>query len=249
MKEFNKVTGRVAGIETMGLVDGPGVRTVVFLQGCPLRCVYCHNPEMQENKSGFVVKYTPEELMEKLLRYKPYYKDNGGVTFSGGEPLLQSEFLCECVRLCEEEGINTAIDTSGAGSNYDEFLNYIDLVILDIKACNESEYKRITGGDFALFEKFLQACQEKKKPLWLRQVVVPGINDDEKHILELAQYISKIKYVERIELLPYHEMAKVKYNSLEREYPLEGYTEMDSDKCKKLEEELIKKIKQIRGEK
>ena len=243
MSAYKTTKGKVAGIETMGLVDGPGVRTVVFLQGCPLRCKYCHNPEMHENCSKIAKKCTPKQLIQKIKRFKPYFKDGGGVTFSGGEPLVQSGFLLECLKLCREEEICTAIDTSGIGDNYDEVLDTVDLVILDIKACNEKEFKELTGGDFKKFKQFLKTCQQKKKHLWLRQVIVPNLNDDEKHINELADFVKNIKRVDRIELLPFHKMAQKKYDMLNISYPFALFPEMDKEKCKKIENKLKKIIK------
>ena len=226
--------GKVANIETMGLVDGPGIRTVIFLQGCPLRCIYCHNPEMQEF-NGKTESYTPKQIVNILKRYKTYYKNNGGVTFSGGEPLSQREFLLECLKLCKKEGINTCLDTSGIGSDYEEVLDQVDLVILDVKAVSAEEYKKITGGNFDIFLKFLNACQKKDKKLWLRQVIVPGINDDKKHVEMLKEFIKPLKNIQRVELLPYHTMAKEKYRLLNRSYPLGDTPEMDKKKCEKLE--------------
>ena len=226
--------GKIASIETMGLVDGPGIRTVIFMQGCPLRCLYCHNPEMQDFKSN-TKKYTPKQVVEILKKYKSYYGKTGGVTFSGGEPLSQGKFLLECLKLCKTEGINTALDTSGIGSDYDEILNLVDLVILDVKACEKEEYARLTGGNFDIFLKFLNACQHKKKNLWIRQVIVPGINDDKEHILRLKEFLKPIKKVERVELLPYHTMAKEKYRVLNRSYPLGDTPEMNEIRCKELE--------------
>ena len=218
----------------MGLVDGPGVRTVIFLQGCPLRCLYCHNPDMQE--FGLKIKqYTPKQVVEILKKYKTYYGNDGGVTFSGGEPLGQGEFLCECLKRCKKEGINTAVDTSGIGTNYDEILDFVDLVILDVKACEKEEYKKITGGNFDTFLTFLKQCQKKKKKMWLRQVIVPGINDDEEHIKKLKEFIKPLKNIQRVELLPYHTMAKKKYEVLNRDYPLGDTPEMDRKKCMELE--------------
>ena len=226
--------GKVASIETMGLVDGPGIRTVIFLQGCPLRCVYCHNPDMQE--AGLSVrKYSSEEIVDFLKRYKPYYSNGGGVTFSGGEPLNQKEFVLECAKLCKKENIHICLDTSGIGKDYEELLDNVDLVILDVKATDKDEFKKITGGNFDIFLKFLETCQKKKKKLWLRQVIVPGINDDEEHILRLKEFIKKLKNVERVELLPYHTMAKKKYEALNKPYPLGDTPEMDKKRCKQLE--------------
>lgn len=226
--------GKVAEIQTMGLLDGPGIRTVVFLQGCPLRCLYCHNPEMQDSMQK-VKEYTPKQIVDILKRYKSYYKDNGGVTFSGGEPLMQRDFLLETLKLCKKEGINTCLDTSGFGFNYDEILDYTDLVILDIKAINPELYTKITKQKVEISLEFLKTCQKKNKKLWIRQVIVPRINDDEKHVLELKNFISKLKNVERVELLPYHPMAKGKYAKLGLSYPLGDTPEMDKQKCIELE--------------
>lgn len=231
--------GYMSSIESMGLVDGPGIRTVVFLSGCPLRCLFCHNPEMWKTLSGEEI--TPIDLVNRIKRNKPYFKKNGGVTFSGGEPLAQPEFLKECLKLCKKEGIHTCLDTSGVGNGeYDEILDYVDLVILDIKAYQEDDYKKMTGLGMDRFKTFLTACQKKNKKLWLRQVIVPTINDNEKYILGLKKYISSIKNVEKVELLPYHTMAVKKYESLKISYRLKDIPEMDKDKCKKLEELLQK---------
>lgn len=227
--------GKIAEIQTMGLLDGPGIRTVVFLQGCPLRCLYCHNPEMQDFSST-VKEYTPKQIVEILRKYKSYYKDNGGVTFSGGEPLLQREFLLETLKLCKKEGIHTCLDTSGFGFDYEEILDYVDLVIMDIKACNEDLYNKITKQKMEISMKFIETCQRKNIKMWLRQVIVPNINDDEKHVLQLKEFASKLKNIEKIELLPYHSMAKSKYSKLGKIYELENTPDMDQTKCKRLEE-------------
>lgn len=226
--------GKLAELQTMGLLDGPGIRTVVFLQGCPLRCLYCHNPEMQDF-SKKVKLLTPKQLVAILKRYKSYYKDNGGVTFSGGEPLMQRDFLLETLKLCKKEGIGTCLDTSGFGYDYDEILDYTDLVILDIKAVNPELFTKITRQKAEICMEFLKTCQKKNKKLWIRQVIVPGINDDEKHVLELKNFISKLKNVERVELLPYHSMAKDKYAKLGLAYTLGDTPEMDKQKCMELE--------------
>lgn len=225
--------GYINKIESMGLVDGPGIRTVIFMQGCPLRCVFCHNPETWEINKGD--EYTPVDLVKIIKRYKPYYGKNGGVTFSGGEPLIQSKFLLECCKLLKEENINICLDTSGVGNNYNELLDYIDLVILDIKHITNDEYKKMTGLVIDRFNEFLNICQTKNKKLWLRQVIIPGINDNEEYIYDLKKYIKNIKNVEKIELLPYHTMAINKYKDLNIPYKLDGIEAMDSTKCKELE--------------
>ena len=236
------VKGRVSSEESMGLVDGPGIRYVVFLQGCHLRCKYCHNPETWDmvGESYFT---TAKKLVDKIEKYKAYFGEDGGVTFSGGEPLLQPEFLLECLEECKRRGINTAIDTAGVGfGNYDEILKFCDLVILDIKAVDEDDYKELTGQKMDRFKEFLSACQKNGKKLWLRQVIVPGTNDTEQNIDKLAKFIKTIKNVERVELLPYKTMGEVKYKKLGLRYRLAGLAEMSEEECKKLETVLIRKI-------
>lgn len=238
MKEYN--LGSISSIETMGLSDGPGIRTVIFLNGCKLRCLYCHNPETWKLKEGNITK---EELVNKILRYKPYYKNGGGVTFSGGEPLLQINFLCEVCEELKKHDINIALDTAGVGiGHYEKLLEYIDLVILDIKALTKEKYKYLTGYDISEFYNFLSICMKLGKKIWLRQVIVPGINDNIEYIKELAKFIKNIKGVEKIELLPYHTMGISKYNELNISYPLENIEAMDKEKCKELEELLKKEL-------
>lgn len=227
------VKGNIDSFESMGLVDGPGVRFVVFMQGCPLRCAYCHNPETWADEKK--IEMTAEELVKKVLKYKPYFGDDGGVTFSGGEPLRQPKFLLEALKECKKYGINTCLDTSGAGDEYDVILDYVDLVILDVKAIDAEKYKALTGQNIERYNRFLATCQKKKKRLWLRQVIVPGYNDTEADILRLKEYIKNIENVERVELLPYHSMAKEKYKKLGIKYRLENVLDMDKEKCKKLE--------------
>jgi pyruvate formate lyase activating enzyme len=229
--------GSIDSIETLGLVDGPGIRTVVFLNGCKLRCLYCHNPEMWKIKD---YNMTVDELVNKILRYKPYYKDNGGVTFSGGEPLLQSDYLLEVCKRLKKEKINIALDTAGVGNYNEKLLDYIDLIIFDIKAVKSDDYNYITGYKIDESLKFLNKCQEKNIKMWIRQVIVPKINDNEKNILELKKFISKLKNVEKVELLPYHTMAIDKYKKLGIEYKLTGLEAMNKEKCKKLEKLLLK---------
>lgn len=229
--------GSIDSIETLGLVDGPGIRTVVFLNGCKLRCLYCHNPEMWKIKD---YNMTVDELVNKILRYKPYYKDNGGVTFSGGEPLLQSDYLLEVCKCLKKEKINIALDTAGVGNYNEKLLDYIDLIIFDIKAVKSDDYNYITGYKIYESLKFLNKCQEKNIKMWIRQVIVPKINDNEKNILELKKFISKLKNVEKVELLPYHTMAIDKYKKLGIEYKLTGLEAMNKEKCKKLEKLLLK---------
>ena len=184
------MTGKITQFETMGSADGPGIRLVLFLSGCKLRCLYCHNPETW-NINGFRQEITSDEVLNLYNKYKIYYGDKGGVTFSGGEPLLQSEFVLQTIKLLHQNNVHTALDTAGVGDNYDEILSLVDLVILDVKAVDEDEYKMITGRDITDFNNFVAKCQSLNKKLWLRQVIVPGINDDEQHVLKLKQFASK----------------------------------------------------------
>ena len=229
------VKGSIDSVETMGLVDGPGIRYVVFLQGCKLRCLFCHNPETWKMEEKNMT--TAEELIDKIKRYKNYFGKEGGVTFSGGDPLCQPEFLLECLKRCKQEGIHTCLDTSGVGCNkelYPEILSYTDLVILDIKAVTPEAYKKMTGYPMKDFSEFLELCQKLEKKLWLRQVIVPGINDTEEYILELKKYIKNIKNVERVELLPYHLYGVEKYKKLGISYRLDGVPAMKKEDLDKL---------------
>ena len=228
-----EILGNIDSFESMGLVDGPGVRFVVFMQGCPLRCAYCHNPETWSDEKK--IQMTPSDLVKKILKYKPYFGDEGGVTFSGGEPLHQPEFLLEALKECKRNGIHTCLDTSGAGENYDEILDYCDLIILDVKELDEEKYKKLTGQNMDWFKNFLIKCQGKHKKMWLRQVIVPGYNDTEESVLKLKDFVSKLHNIEKVELLPYHSMAKEKYKKLGIKYRLENVLDMNKEKCKKLE--------------
>ena len=231
------MTGKINTIETMGLLDGPGIRTVIFLQGCPLRCSFCHNPEMWEFDGG--TECTVDELVKTIRRYKNYYGETGGVTFSGGEPLAQIEFLLESCKLLKKWGINICLDTSGVGSNYEELLDYIDLIILDIKHIDKGGYLEQTGHPINKSLEFIEICNKKNKKLWLRQVIVPGLNDNIEYVLRLKEFIEKIKNVKKVELLPYHTMGISKYEKLNIDYPLKGIEAMDKAKCEELERILL----------
>lgn len=230
------IKGSIDSIETLGLSDGPGIRVVVFMNGCKLRCLYCHNPEMWNLKK---TNTTVLELVNKILRYKSYFKNNGGVTFSGGEPLLQSSYLLEVCKELKKNNIHIALDTAGVG-NYDEkILDYIDLIIFDVKAIECKDYQNITGYLIKDSLNFLKKCQEKNKKMWIRQVIVPGINDTKDYILKLKKFVSKLKNIEKIELLPYHTMGIEKYKRLGLEYKLKNVGAMDKIKCSELEKLLL----------
>lgn len=231
--------GYVNSIETMGLVDGPGIRFVVFMQGCDLRCLFCHNPETWNLKEG--LEMSAEELMSQIMRYKNYFGEDGGVTFSGGEPLLQPEFLIKILKLCKKNGIHTCLDTSGFGrGQYEEILSYTDLVIMDIKALESNEYYKMTGKKIEESLHFLEVCQNMNKKLWIRQVIVPGINDNETYILQLKEFISHLKNVEKVEFLPYVTVGVPKYKQLELLYRLSDVPPMDQERCKKLYDLFLK---------
>lgn len=231
--------GHINSIETMGLVDGPGIRFVVFMQGCKLRCVFCHNPETWSFEGGMEI--TPQELVKRILRYHTYFGEEGGVTFSGGEPLQQPEFLLETLKLCKQCNIHTCLDTAGFGEcDYEEILKYTDLVMMDIKALKEDKYQDITGKKIEESLNFIKACQRLGKKMWIRQVIIPGINDTEEYVLELKEFLSKLKNVEKVEFLPYETLGIPKYKNLNLPYRLENVEAMDKEKCKKLYE-LLKK--------
>ncbi|MCT4607286.1 MAG: pyruvate formate-lyase-activating protein [Marinisporobacter sp.] len=230
--------GRIHSIESMGLLDGPGIRTVVFFQGCKLRCAYCHNPDTWHMDKGKEI--SPNDLIKKVLRFKPYFKSSGGgVTCSGGDPLMQPEFLIEFLKLCKENDIHTAIDTAGFGKgSYEEILKYTDLVILDVKHVNENGYKRLTGGSMKVFEYFKKSLLDTSVKLWLRHVIVPGITDDKEHIKNLKKVIKGFKDVEKIQLLPYHNLGINKYKEMGISYKLEGVKPMGEEQTIELEKYL-----------
>ncbi len=230
--------GSVDSIETFGLVDGPGIRTVVFLNGCSLRCKFCHNPEMWHVRD---LNYTSEDIVKKVLRSKPYFKNNGGVTFSGGEPLLQYDFLVETCKKLKEENIHIAIDTAGIGKgNYKELLSMIDMVLLDIKHISTEGYEDITDRNFLdKFFEFVKQLNESNVEVWVRQVIVPGIHDNKEYIYGLSNFIkNNIKNVTRVDFLPYHKLGGEKYEKLDIFNPYKEMPEMDKNKC----DELYKKF-------
>ena len=224
--------GNISKIETMGLFDGPGIRVVIFMQGCILRCIFCHNPEMFETEEKQL--FTPQELVNFIKKYKPFFENNGGVTFSGGEPLLQQEFLLETCKLLKKEDIHICLDTAGSIKVNTELLKLIDLVLLDIKALDNQNYKKITNGDITNFFDFVRKCKDLNKKIWLRQVIIPNINDNKDYIDKFKIFINQINNVEKVEFLPYHTMAKDKYKELNIDYKLKDTKAMDIDKCNQL---------------
>lgn len=221
--------GRIHSMESMGLVDGPGIRTVVFLQGCSLRCCYCHNPDTWSRQNENAMTISPEDLLRRLSRFQPYYGKQGGVTFSGGEPLLQPDFLLESMKLCKNAGIHTCLDTAGCGcGKYEEILAYTDLILLDVKHCTSEGYREITGHSPQEFHTFLALAQKMEIPLWIRHVMVPGLTDSEAHLKALESFLRTLHHIQRVELLPYHTLGVHKYAALGIPYPLSGVPPMDS---------------------
>ena len=222
----------IDSFETFGLVDGPGIRTVIFFNGCSLRCKYCHNPEMFIKKED---NYTIDEVVNKVLRSKPYFKDKGGVTFSGGEALLQAPFILELAKKLHKEGINNALDTAGVGlGNYDELLNEIDLVLLDIKHTDKDKYKLLTGREIGYVEEFIDALNRSGKKVWIRQVIVPNMTDTTEYMDSLVEYLKHIKNIERVDFLPFHRLGREKYIKLGLDYPMEEFEDFPKEESDKL---------------
>ena len=237
MKNYKDLSASVNSIESFGLVDGPGIRTVIFFNGCSLRCKFCHNPEMfmmQENNTNV------SELVAKIKRFKPYFKGNGGVTYSGGEPLLQVDFLIELSKALKEENIHIALDTAGVGiGKYDEILELVDLVILDIKHLTNAGYEELVSHKMDEFLKFVEVLKKHNKDLWIRQVVVPGIHDNKEYMEMLVGYLKTLPNIKRIEFLPFHKMGDEKYEKLGIPNSLKNTPEMDGVKCRRLYEKYI----------
>ncbi|MEN6348761.1 MAG: pyruvate formate-lyase-activating protein [Syntrophomonas sp.] len=222
---MDKLIGRVHSIETFSTLDGPGIRTVIFMQGCHLRCKYCHNPDTWELKSFNMREYTPLELMDIIRRSKPYFNaSGGGITFSGGEPLLHDEFIKYVFSLCQAENIATAFDSS-LFVNPKSVLNvlpFTDLVLADIKHMDDDKSRCLTGLGNKMNLKNLILINQHEIPIWVRYVVVPGWTDKTNDVREMARFIAKLEMVERVELLPYHALGKHKWDLLGYEYELQG---------------------------
>ncbi|MBE7056632.1 MAG: pyruvate formate lyase-activating protein [Ruminococcaceae bacterium] len=230
--------GRINSIQTLGALDGPGVRFVVFTQGCNLRCGCCHNPDTWDTEGGKIV--SAKELADKALRYREYFGEEGGVTVSGGEPLLQPEFVKEFFRFCKISGLHTCLDTSGSilNDSVKDLLEYTDLVLLDIKYTTDELYHKYVGCSIEKPFKFLNYLNQKKIPVILRQVIIPGLNDDKESIARTSKIIENHPCIVKSELLGFKNICKVKYDKMGLEFPFEDYQQPS----KKLVEELQKKL-------
>jgi len=229
-----EVNGKIHSFETFGTVDGPGIRFVVFLKGCPLTCKYCHNRDAWSTEGAKL--YTAEEVMSEIKKYRHFINSsNGGVTVSGGEALTQPEFVRQLFVKCREEGIHTAVDTSGYVNVEDvkDVMEYTDLVLLDLKQADEKKHRDLTGVENDKIKRFTQYLCDINKPVWIRYVLVPGYTDDEADLKAAYEYLKKFKNIEKIEVLPYHKMGKIKWDKLKVEYPLEGVPEPTTEEVQK----------------
>lgn len=235
--------GYIHSLESFGSVDGPGVRFVVFMQGCNMRCKYCHNPETWKCDGE---EYTAHQLLKQALKYRPYWgKDamRGGVTLSGGEPLLQPDFAAEFFKLLKEQGIHTAIDTSGQPfsrdenflNKFDKLLKYTDLVLLDLKHMDSAIHKELTGFENENILDMARYLSDKGIPMWIRHVFVPKITDSRENLISIRQFIDTLKTVQKVEVLPYHTLGLLKWQKLGMKYPLEGIPTPTADDIKKAE--------------
>ena len=227
--------GRIHSFQSLGTVDGPGVRAVVFMQGCPLRCACCHNPDTWDLGGGKIV--SAEEIFRKIQRLRAYFGKDGGVTVSGGEPLLQADFVAELFSLCRADGISCALDTSGCVYNesVERLLSLTDLVLLDYKYTNDTDYKKYTGMSMQTAEDFLARLDALGKRVWIRQVIIPTLNDSEESVRRLYALSERYSCIEKTELLPFRKLCVEKYRTLGIDFSLENTPEAS--------EELIERLK------
>ena len=225
---MSEIKGHIHSVESFGSADGPGVRYIVFLKGCNMRCQYCHNPDTWAKDGGELM--TPEEVLKKAVRYKTYWKEKGGITVSGGEALLQIDFVTELIRLAKEKGVNTCLDTSGNPfsleepfkSKFDELMKYTDLFMLDIKHMDDAAHRKLTGQTNQNILEMAAYLSDHGKAMWIRHVLVPGITTEEDELHRLRSFLDTLKTVERVEVLPYHTLGVFKWKELGIPYQLEG---------------------------
>ena len=229
---MGETLGRVHSVESFGSADGPGVRYIVFLKGCNMRCKYCHNPDTWakcgENDGAKLM--TPQEVLKTAMRYKAYWKQTGGITVSGGEALLQIDFVTELFKLAKEKGVNTCLDTSGNPftveepffGKFNELMKYTDLFMLDIKHIDDEQHKILTGHSNKNILEFARYLSDIKKPIWIRHVLVPERSDYDEYLERLHDFIETLDNVEKVEVLPYHTLGEYKWKELGYDYPLAG---------------------------
>ena len=241
--------GNIHSIETLGTVDGPGIRFVVFMQGCPMRCLYCHNPDswsMSQNKL-----MTADEILKKYDGVKEFLR-NGGLTLTGGEPLVQIDFVTELFKKAKIKNIHTSLDTSGIVFNkdniskFDELIKYTDLVLLDIKHIDDKQHRKLTGFSNKNVLDFAQYLSNKNIPVWIRHVVVPEITDIEIYLEELGKFLSSLNNIKALDILPYHNMAEIKYKNMGIDYPLKGTPQLTKQEAIKAREIILKAYKENR---
>ena len=228
--ENKEIKGIIHSIESFGSVDGPGVRYIVFLQGCRMRCRYCHNPDTWALNDKNSYEETPAETLKKAMRFKAYWKETGGITVSGGEALLQIDYVTELFRLAKEQGVHTTLDTSGNPftreepffSKFNELLKYTDLVMLDIKHIDDEEHKKLTGHTNKNILDCARYLSDQGIKMWIRHVLVPGITDKDEYLIRTREFIDTLKTVTKVEVLPYHTLGAYKWKELGIPYKLEG---------------------------
>lgn len=247
--------GRIHSLESFGTVDGPGVRYVVFCQGCPMRCAYCHNPDTWPIDGG--TEMEPSYIMEQYERNKSFYANGGGLTVTGGEPLLQVDFLIELFTLAKEDNVHTCIDTSGITfkpgntayiAKLDKLMGLTDLVMLDIKHIDPQKHKELTSQPNDGILAFAKYLEEKNVPIWIRHVVVPTITDDDKYLFELGYFIGQLSNLKALDVLPYHDMAKPKYENLGMDYKLKDLPPLDKSVALEKKKVILEGIKKRRSE-
>lgn len=241
--------GRIHSFESFGTVDGPGIRFVIFTQGCPLRCKYCHNPDTWSYKDG--TEYEVSEVVSRILKYRTYFKQGGGVTVSGGEPLVQIDFVIELFKELKKYDIHTCVDTSGIMfqknseknvNKYLELFKVCDLFLLDLKHINSKEHEKLTGLPNEKIIDFSNFLSDNGKAVWIRHVLVPGYTTDRTYLIELRKFVETLNNVEKIEILPYHTMGTVKYQSMGIAYPLEGVEPPTKEQIEEAEAILVKGV-------
>lgn len=246
------IQGKIHSIQTLGTVDGPGIRFVLFLQGCPLRCLYCHNPDALDLNSYAFTK-TSNELLEEYEKNKEFCK--GGITVTGGEPLMQIDFLIDFFKKAKKKNIHTCIDTSGATfsrnnlDKFDELLKYTDIVILDIKHIDNDEHIKLTGSSNTNILDFALYLSEKNIPLWIRHVAVPGITYNEDYLIKLGEFLAKLKSLKSLDVLPYHTMGVSKYKEMGLEYKLKNVPALPKENAKNAKSFILYGMKKALSEK